>query len=43
MFVVGVVDDNGFGWVISKALSEVGAEVIFGIWVLVLNIFEMLY
>ena len=26
-FVAGVADDNGFGWAISKALSEAGAEV----------------
>jgi enoyl-[acyl-carrier protein] reductase I len=42
-FVAGVADDNGFGWAISKALSEAGAEVILGTWVPALNIFETSY
>ena len=42
-FVAGVADDNGFGWAISKALSEAGAEVILGTWVPALNIIETSY
>jgi hypothetical protein len=32
-FVAGVADDQGFGWAISKALAEAGAEIILGTWV----------
>lgn len=39
-FVAGVADDQGFGWAISKALTQAGAEVILGTWVPALNIFE---
>jgi len=39
-FVAGVADDQGFGWAISKALAQAGAEVILGTWVPALNIFE---
>jgi len=42
-FVAGVADDQGFGWAISKQLSEAGAEVILGTWVPALNIFETSY
>ncbi|GAQ86187.1 Plastidic Enoyl-ACP Reductase [Klebsormidium nitens] len=39
-FVAGVADDQGFGWAISKALAEAGAEIILGTWVPALGIFE---
>eukprot|EP00793_Prasinoderma_coloniale_P005898 PRCOL_00004372-RA len=39
-FVAGVADDQGFGWAISKALADAGAEIILGTWVPALNIFE---
>eukprot|EP00244_Chara_vulgaris_P002488 TRINITY_DN1441_c0_g1_i9.p1 TRINITY_DN1441_c0_g1~~TRINITY_DN1441_c0_g1_i9.p1 ORF type:complete len:405 (+),score=70.36 TRINITY_DN1441_c0_g1_i9:32-1216(+) len=39
-FVAGVADDQGFGWAISKALAEAGAEIILGTWVPALSIFE---
>lgn len=42
-FVAGVADDQGFGWAISKALLEAGAEVSLGVWVPALNIFETSY
>lgn len=42
-FVAGVADDQGFGWAISKALAQAGAEVILGTWVPALGIFEGSY
>ena len=39
-FIAGVADDQGFGWAIAKALADAGAEVILGVWVQALNIFE---
>eukprot|EP01024_Parvocaulis_polyphysoides_P021642 TRINITY_DN2025_c0_g1_i3.p1 TRINITY_DN2025_c0_g1~~TRINITY_DN2025_c0_g1_i3.p1 ORF type:complete len:356 (-),score=54.38 TRINITY_DN2025_c0_g1_i3:389-1432(-) len=39
-FVAGVSDDQGYGWAISKALAEAGAEVSLGIWVPTLKIFK---
>lgn len=39
-FVAGVADDQGFGWAITKALAEAGAEILLGTWVPALNIFE---
>lgn len=39
-FVAGVADDQGFGWAISKAMAEAGAEVVLGTWVPALGIFE---
>ena len=38
--MAGVADDNGFGWAICKALAEAGCEIILGVWVPALNIFE---
>eukprot|EP00897_Mesotaenium_endlicherianum_P005687 jgi/Mesen1/5146/ME000255S04124 len=39
-FIAGVADDQGFGWAISKALAEAGADILLGTWVPALNIFE---
>eukprot|EP00271_Cylindrocystis_brebissonii_P017853 TRINITY_DN4820_c0_g1_i1.p1 TRINITY_DN4820_c0_g1~~TRINITY_DN4820_c0_g1_i1.p1 ORF type:complete len:394 (-),score=59.66 TRINITY_DN4820_c0_g1_i1:649-1830(-) len=39
-FIAGVADDQGFGWAITKALAEAGAEILLGTWVPALNIFE---
>jgi hypothetical protein len=39
-FVAGVADDQGFGWAISKALAEAGAEIILGTWVPVSTAFH---
>jgi len=39
-FIAGVADDQGFGWAITKALAEAGAEILIGTWVPALNIFE---
>ncbi|XP_042400845.1 enoyl-[acyl-carrier-protein] reductase [NADH] 1, chloroplastic-like [Zingiber officinale] len=39
-FIAGVVDDNGYGWAITKALAAAGVEILVGTWVLALNIFE---
>ena len=38
-FVVGVGDDQGFGWSIAKALFEAGATVYLGTWAPIYNIF----
>ena len=40
--VAGVADDNGFGWAISKALAEAGANVCAATWPPALNIFKNL-
>ncbi|KAI3775288.1 hypothetical protein L1987_49859 [Smallanthus sonchifolius] len=39
--LLGVVDDNGYGWAIEKSLAAAGAEILVGTWVDALNIFEM--
>ncbi|XP_042444029.1 enoyl-[acyl-carrier-protein] reductase [NADH] 1, chloroplastic-like [Zingiber officinale] len=39
-FIAGVVDDNGYGWAITKALVAAGEEILVGTWVPALNIFE---
>jgi len=40
-FVVGIGDDQGFGFSIAKALAEAGCEIIIGTWTPLVNIFEM--
>jgi enoyl-[acyl-carrier protein] reductase I len=39
--VVGIGDDQGFGWAIAKALAEAGAEVSIGTWAPIVKIFKM--
>jgi enoyl-[acyl-carrier protein] reductase I len=39
--IVGVGDDQGFGWAIAKALAEAGAEILIGTWAPVVKIFKM--
>ncbi|NGX63776.1 MAG: Enoyl-[acyl-carrier-protein] reductase [NADH] FabI [Candidatus Anoxychlamydiales bacterium] len=39
-FVVGIADDNGFGFPIARALAEAGCEIIIGTWTPLINIFE---
>jgi enoyl-[acyl-carrier protein] reductase I len=39
--IVGIGDDQGFGWAIAKALSEAGAEVLIGTWAPIVKIFKM--
>jgi enoyl-[acyl-carrier protein] reductase I len=39
-FVVGIGDDQGFGFAIAKALAEAGCELLIGTWVPIVNIFE---
>ena len=39
-FIVGITDDNGYGWEIAKSLATVGVEILVGTWVPALNIFE---
>lgn len=39
-FIVGIADDQGFGFSIAKALAEAGAEIIIGTWTPLVNIFE---
>lgn len=38
--VVGVGDDQGYGWPIAKTLAERGAKVILGCWVPIVKIFK---
>lgn len=38
--VVGIGDDQGFGWAIAKALAEAGAEIIIGTWAPIVKIFK---
>lgn len=37
--VVGIGDDQGFGWAIAKALAEAGAEILIGTWAPIVKIF----
>lgn len=37
--IVGIGDDQGFGWAIAKALAEAGAEIIIGTWAPIVKIF----
>lgn len=37
--IVGIGDDQGFGWAIAKALAEAGAEIIIATWVPLYKIF----
>lgn len=39
--IVGVGDDQGFGWAIAKELAEAGAEILIGTWAPILKIFTM--
>ena len=39
-FIVGITDDNGYGWAITKSFAAAGAEILVGTWVPALNIFE---
>lgn len=38
--VVGIGDDQGFGWAIAKTLAEAGAEIIIGTWAPIVRIFK---
>lgn len=38
-FVVGIGDDQGFGWAIAKALADAGAEILIGTWAPIVRIF----
>jgi enoyl-[acyl-carrier protein] reductase I len=38
-FIVGISDDQGYGWAIAKALAEAGAEILIGTWVPLVKIF----
>lgn len=38
--VVGIGDDQGFGWSIAKALAEAGAEILIGTWAPIVRIFK---
>jgi enoyl-[acyl-carrier protein] reductase I len=38
--IVGIGDDQGFGWAIMKALAEAGAEILIGTWAPILKIFK---
>ncbi len=38
--VVGIGDDQGFGWAIAKALAEAGAEILIGTWAPIVKIFK---
>ncbi len=38
--IVGIGDDQGFGWAIAKALAEAGAEILIGTWAPIIKIFK---
>lgn len=38
--IVGIGDDQGFGFAIAKALAEAGCEILIGTWTPIVNIFE---
>jgi enoyl-[acyl-carrier protein] reductase I len=38
--IVGIGDDQGFGWAIAKSLSEAGAEILIGTWAPIYKIFK---
>jgi enoyl-[acyl-carrier protein] reductase I len=38
--IVGVGDDQGFGWAMAKALAEAGAEILIGTWAPIVKIFR---
>ena len=38
--IVGIGDDQGFGWAIAKALAEAGAEILIGTWAPIVKIFK---
>jgi enoyl-[acyl-carrier protein] reductase I len=38
--VVGIGDDQGFGWAIAKSLAEAGAEILIGTWAPIVKIFK---
>jgi enoyl-[acyl-carrier protein] reductase I len=37
--IVGIGEDQGYGWAIAKALAEAGAEIIIGTWTPIVKIF----
>jgi enoyl-[acyl-carrier protein] reductase I len=39
--IVGIGDDQGFGWAIAKTLAEAGAEILIGTWAPIVKIFKM--
>jgi enoyl-[acyl-carrier protein] reductase I len=39
-FIVGIGDDQGFGFAIAKALAETDCDIIIGTWTPIVNIFE---
>jgi len=41
--IVGIGDDQGFGWAIAKALAEAGAEILIGTWAPIVRIFKTAY
>lgn len=40
-FIVGIADDQGYGWAIAHTLANEGARIIFGTWTPVMKIFQM--
>lgn len=38
--IVGIGDDQGFGWAIAKELAEAGAEILIGTWAPIVRIFK---
>ena len=39
--VVGVGDDQGYGWAIAHALADEGAKIVIGTWTPIMKIFQM--
>lgn len=39
--IVGIGDDQGFGWAIAKTLAEAGAEILIGTWAPLVDIFKI--
>ncbi len=40
-FIVGIGDDQGYGWAIAHALADQGARIVIGTWTPILKIFQM--
>ena len=39
--IIGVGDDQGYGWAIAHALADEGAKIVIGTWTPIMKIFQM--